>query len=81
MPYHHTQTRWAIIISLILSAGFAAPLLTLSGQDRRIPIIVAIIAITGSVFPILTIEGIHLTLCGWLYNVSGFNAVEITLKS
>ena len=24
--------------------------------------------------------GIHLTLRGWLYNVSGFNAVEINLK-
>jgi hypothetical protein len=25
--------------------------------------------------------GIHLTLRGWLYNVSGFTAVEITLKN
>jgi hypothetical protein len=25
--------------------------------------------------------GIHLTLHGWLYNVSGFTAVEITLKN
>ena len=24
--------------------------------------------------------GIHLTPCGWLYNVSGFNAVAITLR-
>jgi hypothetical protein len=24
--------------------------------------------------------GIHLTLCGWLYNVSGFDAVVITLR-
>jgi hypothetical protein len=24
--------------------------------------------------------GIHLTPCGWLYNVSGFNAVVITLR-
>lgn len=25
--------------------------------------------------------GIHLTLRGWLYNVSGFSAIEITLKN
>jgi hypothetical protein len=24
--------------------------------------------------------GIHLTPCGWLYNVSGFDAVAITLR-
>jgi hypothetical protein len=25
--------------------------------------------------------GIHLTPCGWLYNVSGFDAVAITLRN
>ena len=119
MLYHHTQFGRVIIISLIVSAGLAAPLLALSGQGYLIPVVVVVGAIAGSLFSTLTIEikdgellfwfgiglirkrmslsavasckstttsilsgwGIHLTLRGWLYNVSGFNAVEITLKS
>lgn len=51
-----------------------------SGIGRRIPL-AQIISIRPIKTSILEGWGIHLTWHGWVWNVSGFNAVQIVLRS
>jgi hypothetical protein len=51
-----------------------------SGIGRRVPIS-EIVSIRPIKTNILEGWGIHLTWHGWVWNVSGFNAVQIVLRS
>jgi hypothetical protein len=89
--YEHCQ--FAKILIIMLCFGIVLCLVVAGVLRESAGITLSVAAIRGAcalLFSSLTIEvtrtrviegrGIHLTSRGWLYNVSGFQAVEIHLK-